>query len=127
QTFTASLTLRNTLHYALRINDAQGRTLKRYPDDASNSATFAFISLPDQPPTVPQVTQPGRDSDAKPGATIQFAATTTDDLGLTRVVLQISHLKSTTPKNAPDSWTTAQEWTFDKSPDNKPLRTASVH
>jgi len=125
-TFNASLTLRDSVRYALRINDGEGRTLKRYPEDNGSSSSFAFVAIADQPPTVPQVTEPGRDMDAKPGQTIQFAAAETDDIGLTEVRLEVAHTKANAPKGAADNWTTAKSWTFDKAADGKPVRGISV-
>lgn len=98
RTFTYTLPLRDSVRYALRVNDASQRTLRRYPDESAaaspdgttigaGSAYFTLAATPDNPPAI-AVTEPGRDLDARPGDTVLLAASATDDYGLTQVRLE---------------------------------------
>ncbi len=99
RTFSAHFPLRETLRYTLRVNDAANRTLHQFPDatDAAKDAAapaagdsfYTLTATPDVPPTV-TVSEPGRNTDAKPDSKLAISATATDDYGITSMRLEIA-------------------------------------
>lgn len=94
RTFTGNLLVRESLRYAVRVNDKTSRTLARFPEEPQNAASasasascFTILALPDTPPTI-TVTEPARDVDARPGDKLALAAQAADDYGLTSVTLE---------------------------------------
>jgi hypothetical protein len=116
-TYTTAFPLKETLHYAILIQDARGRTLKRLPDD---NGTFTLTATPDDPPTV-TVAAPGRDIDALPGTYLDLQSTCTDDHGLTQIALQTA---PATPTDAP--FTTIKTWPISEDTQHHPALNAMI-
>ncbi|HUO07114.1 MAG TPA: DUF4175 family protein [Phycisphaerae bacterium] len=123
--FTTSMLLTNSFKYALRINDNQRRTLRRFPDSSAQSSalspedSFTITATPDEPPTI-AVTNPAKDTDAMPGNQLPLSAQAADDYGLTQISLEIA-------KNDDKEFHQLKSWPIPPAKDGKPSRAATIN
>ncbi len=131
RTFSTLLTVKDTLRYTVRFNDAANRTLKQLPDESgdnnvsvtapvisAHAGVYTLTALPDSPSTI-SVTEPARDLDAKPGDKIPLAAQATDDYGLTLFTLEVM-------KNDEKVFRKLQSWPVKPGPNGNPTRAATI-
>ena len=123
KTFSTTLTLKDSLQYAIRANDNTHRTLHRFPDSSDAAAeNFTLSPAPDLPPTI-AVTSPAKDTDAMPGQQLQLSAQATDDYGLTAISLQLA-------KNDDKEFHTVKTWPISpggSDKNNKPALAATIN
>ena len=123
RTFSASLTIKESLRYAVRVNDKTSRTLARFPEEGQATAAarnyFTITATPDGPPTV-TVTEPAKDVDAKPGDKLALAMQAADDIGLTQITLDVAGGKDAEFK-------TIQTWPIIAAKDGKPVKSFGIH
>lgn len=127
--FSATLTLTENMAFAVRINDGANRTLKRLPEDAADAVAggslgyFALTATPDPAPAV-QVSVPGRDVDAKPGESVQLAATASDEFyGLSELRLEMARGAG---GSGDEAFAVVKRWPIMPGADGKPVRAYTV-
>jgi hypothetical protein len=117
--YTATMVLKESLRFAIRVNDGSNRTLAQFPEKREGGDDFFSLNaVPDVMPTV-LVTEPGRDMDARPGDKVQMEAQATDDYGLALMRLEMA-------KNSEREFKTVQSWPVAAGKDGKPARAATV-
>ncbi len=123
--FTAKMTLRDSVRFAIRVNDGVNRTLAQFPEKSAadgggtgGEEFFSLNMLPDAPPTM-LVTEPGRDMDVRPGDKVEMEAQATDDYGLTAMRLEVA-------RNSDREFKTLQSWPVAAGKDGKPARAATM-
>ena len=112
--FVAGMTLKESVRFAIRVNDGANRTLAQFPEKGAGAGGEEFFRLnvvPDGMPTV-LVTEPGRDVDVRPGDKVQMEAQATDDYGLTQMRLEVE-------KNNEREFKTVKSWQVAGGKDGK--------